>query len=445
MGIKRVTVAKPRLSFLQIINMNAGFFGLQYAFGLQSANMTPIYSYLGAEPSRIPLLWLAGPVTGLLVQPIIGAMSDKTISTWGRRTPYFLIGAVISSLGLLVMPFSSALWMAASVLWILDIGANTTMEPYRAFVSDKLDKAQHNLGYLTQSAFAGMGSTLAFLTPTLLVLSGFSKTATSENNIPVITIITFMIGAAVMLGSVLWTIKTTREIPLTECEREAILKSPRGVTAVLGDLKTALNEMPLPMRQMIPMMFFGWYSIFLFMQYMPLCLAQSIYQDAGTFEEGLVNASLLWSKTGAFYFFVAFVSAFFLVPLANRYGAKKIHRVCLLSGGLGMFCVPFISDPSLLYIPMLGVGVYWASTMGITYVMLAGILPGLKTGIYMGIFNMFIVIPMIIQTLTVPLYYELWLGGSPLNAVHLAGILLVMAAVSVNFIDLRKRNNNEIA
>ena len=443
MGVERVVDSKPKLSILQIINMNVGFFGLQYAFGLQSANMTPIYTYLGAEPSQIPLLWLAGPVTGLLVQPIIGAMSDKTISSWGRRTPYFLIGAIICSVCLLIMPFSSALWVAASVLWILDVGANTTMEPYRAFVSDKLDESQHNLGYLTQSAFAGMGSTLAFLTPTLLVLSGISKTAASDNNIPLTTIMAFIIGAVVMLGSVLWTTKTTREIPLSDSERDAILKLPKGVKAVFGDLKTAIREMPLPMRQMMPMMLFSWYSIFLFLQYMPLCLAQSIYQNAASFESALLDASLLWSKAGAFYFFIAFVGAFSLVPLANQYGAKKIHFACLLSGGLSMFCVPFISNPLLLYIPMLGVGIYWASTMGITYVMLAGILPKVKTGIYMGIFNMFIVIPMIIQTITVPLYYNLWLGGSPLNAIHLAGVLLVLAAASVGFIDLQKRENSE--
>ena len=405
--------------------------------------MTPIYSYLGAEPSQLPLLWLAGPVTGLLVQPIIGAMSDKTTSSWGRRTPYFLIGAVICSFCLLIMPFSSALWMAASVLWILDIGANTTLEPYRAFVSDKLEESQHNLGYLTQSAFAGIGSTLAFLTPTLLVLAGINKAATSENNIPVTTIIAFIVGAAVMLGSILWTVKTTREIPLSDSERNVLIKSPRGIMAVFSDLKAAFAEMPVPMRQMMPMMLFSWYSIFLFLQYMPLCLAETIYQNAASFETALLDASLLWSKTGAFYFFVAFVSAFFLVPLANRYGTKKIHSACLLAGGSGMFCVPFIANPSILYIPMLGVGVYWASTMGITYVMLAGVLPKLKTGIYMGIFNMFIVVPMIIQTLSVPFYYEPWLGGSPLNAIHLSGILLVLAAASVTFIDLGNREKEK--
>ena len=443
MRVKRVVVSKPKLSFLQIINMNVGFFGLQYAFGLQSANMTPIYSYLGAEPSQIPLLWLAGPVTGLVVQPLVGALSDKTVSHWGRRTPYFLIGAIMVSLCLLIMPFSVALWVAASVLWILDVGANTTMEPYRAFVSDKLDESQHNLGYLMQGAFSGLGAFLAFLTPTLLILLGINKSAVGASGIPVTTFLAFVIGAIVMFGSILWTVRTSKEIPLSAEERAKILSSPRGFAVAFVDLKKAISAMPLPMRQMAPMMLFSMYANFVFSQYMPLCLATSIFPDAETFEAGLVDASLLWGKMAAFYFLVAFVSALLLVPLANKLGAKRVHGFCTACGGMGIFLVPVIWDARLLFIPMLGVGLYWASTMGITYVMLASFLPKERTGIYMGIFNMFIVVPMIIQTLTVPLYFDTWLGSSPLNAIHLAGVLLVLAAASVGFIDLRKHEDNE--
>ena len=438
-----MVVAKPKLSFLQIINMNAGFFGLQYAFGLQSANMTPIYSFLGAEPSQIPLLWLAGPVTGLVVQPIVGALSDKTLSHWGRRTPYFLIGAITASLCLLVMPFSVALWMAASVLWILDVGANTTMEPYRAFVSDKLDESQHNLGYLMQSAFSGLGAFLAFLTPTLLILIGINKSAVGSNGIPVTTLLAFVIGAVVMFGSILWTVRTSKEIPLSAEERARILNSPRGFASAFVDLKEAMSAMPRPMQQMAPMMLLSWYANFLFLQYMPLCLATSMFSDADTFEAGLVDASLLWGRMAALYFLVAFVAALLLVPLANRLGTKPVHGFCLACGGIGIFLVPLIADARLLFVPMIGVGLYWASTMGIAYVMLAGFLPREKTGIYMGIFNMFIVVPMIIQALTVPFYFETWLGSSAVNAIHLAGILLVLAAGSVAFIDLQNHEQHE--
>ena len=435
--------AKPRLSIPQIINMNVGFFGLQYAFGLQSANMTPIYSFLGADPSQIPLLWLAGPVTGLVVQPVVGALSDKTVSHWGRRTPYFLVGAIMASVCLLIMPFSVALWMAASVLWILDVGANTTMEPYRAFVSDKLDEAQHNIGYLMQSAFSGLGAFLAFLTPTLLIMFGISKSAVGANGIPVTTFIAFFIGAVVMFGSILWTVRTTREIPLTVEERVRIESSPRGLAAAFVDLKEAISAMPRPMRQMAPMMLLSWYANFVYLQYMPLCLATSVFSGAETFEESLVDASLLWGRMAAFYFLVAFVAAFALVPFANKLGAKRVQGFCTACGGIGIFLVPVISDVRLLFVPMMGVGLYWASTMGITYVMLASFLPKEKTGIYMGIFNMFIVVPMILQTLTVPLYFNAWLGGSPINAIHLAGVLLVLAAASVGFIDLRNREETD--
>ncbi|WP_046684705.1 MFS transporter, partial [Janthinobacterium sp. KBS0711] len=205
------TAHRPHLSFWQIVNMNVGFFGIQFSFGLQQSSMSPIYKYLGADEASLPYLWLAGPMTGLLVQPLIGAMSDRTVTRWGRRTPYFLIGAILCSLGLLAMPFSPTLWMAASLLWILDAANNVTMEPYRAFVSDKLDKKQHSLGFLTQSAFTGLGQTLAYLTPSLLVMLGMNKDAVNGSHIPHIVIAAFLIGAVFSLASVLWTLKTTPE------------------------------------------------------------------------------------------------------------------------------------------------------------------------------------------------------------------------------------------
>ena len=219
---------KPRLTFAQILTMNFGFFGLQFSFGLQQNSMTPIYKFLGAEESKLPLLWLAGPMTGLIIQPIIGALSDKTITKWGRRTPYFMIGAIICSLGLFFMPFSSTLWMAASLLWVLDVGNNVTQEPYRAFVSDKLDKSQHSMGYLTQSAFTGLGQTLAYLAPSIILWLGVSENAKVNGHIPLTIFIAFIIGAIFSISSILVSVLTTKEIPLTEEEKEKIRKIPGG-------------------------------------------------------------------------------------------------------------------------------------------------------------------------------------------------------------------------
>ena len=253
---------RPHLSFGQILNMNLGFFGIQYSFGLQQGNMSPIYRYLGANESSLPLLWLAGPMTGLLVQPIIGAMSDRTLSPRGRRTPYFLVGAVLCSLALLFMPFSPALWVAASLLWILDAGNNVTMEPYRAFVSDRLDESQHSIGFLTQSAFTGLGQTLSYLTPSLLVMLGMSRDATNAHGIPWVTVTAFVIGSVFSIGTIWITVKTTPELPLTPAERERMLAMPRGLGATLREVGEALRDMPTTMKQLGVVYLFQWYAMF---------------------------------------------------------------------------------------------------------------------------------------------------------------------------------------
>jgi len=429
---------KLKLSFWQIINMNFGFFGLQYSFGLQQANMSPIYSYLGAEESKLPYLWLAGPITGLVIQPIIGAMSDKTVTRWGRRTPYFLIGAIFCSICLFAMPYSSSVWMAASILWILDAANNITQEPYRAFVSDKLDEGQHPLGFLTQSAFTGLGQTLSYLTPTLLIFFGVSKVAASTNHIPLTTLIAFIIGSVVSISSILWTLKTTKEIPLSPEEIEEIKASPKGVRAVFTEIWEAIKDMPLVMKQMAPMMLFSWYAMFIYWIYIAKCLSRSVF--SGT-SDSFREADLLSGQIGAFYNFIAFISAFGLAWLAKKYGARYIHAICLSLAGMGLFILPGIKDSSLVFIPMIGMGLSWASMMGNPYVILAGCIPKERTGVYMGVFNMFIVIPMLLQNVTMPLYYESWLGGDPINAIKLAGALLILSAVSVFFITDKTRNN----
>ena len=425
---------RPRLTFAQLLSMNFGFFGIQYSFGLQQSNMSPIYRYLGADEASLPLLWLAGPMTGLLVQPIIGAMSDRTLSPRGRRTPYFLVGAILCSLALLAMPFSPTLWMAASLLWILDAGNNITMEPYRAFVSDRLDSSQHSVGFLTQSAFTGLGQTLSYLTPTLLVMLGMSRDATNARGIPIITVIAFLIGSVVSIGSIWWTVRTTPELPLSAEERARIEALPRGARAALREVATAMREMPTTMKQLAVMKLFQWYAMFCYWQYIVLSLALTVFATRDASSHGFREANLLNGQLGGFYNLVAFVAAFAMVPFARRLGPKVVHAACLTLAGAAMLAIPTITDRALLLLPMLGIGLAWASMMGNPYVMLAGSIPAERVGVYMGIFNMFIVIPMMIQIFTLPLYYDRWLGGNPENVIRLAGALLLCAAVAVLFV-----------
>ena len=424
----------PPLSFRQIVEMNVGFLGLQFSFGLQQSSMSPIYSYLGADEAALPLLSLAGPMTGLLVQPIVGALSDRTASRWGRRTPYFLIGAVLCSLSLLAMPHSSALWMAASLLWILDAANNITMEPYRAYVSDRLPTHQHALGYLTQSAFTGLAQTLSYLAPSILVWAGMNKDVVGGNHIPQITMVAFMIGAVLSLSTIVWSIFRVPELPLPPAQKAAILAQSRSPLATLREIRDAIVEMPRAMRQLAVMKFFQWYGMVCYWQYVVYSIGRSLFDTADPTSTGFRDAVLLNGQIGGFYNAVAFVAAFAMVPFTRRFGAGRMHAFCLTLAGLGMLWLPNIHDRVLLFVPMIGVGLGWASIMGNPYVMLARSIPPERTGVYMGIFNMFIVIPMLIQSVTLPLFYRPLLGGDPRHVLMLAGALLIAAAVATLFV-----------
>lgn len=430
--------SRPHLSFWQIVNMNVGFFGIQFSFGLQQANMSPIYQYLGADESKLPLLWLAGPMTGLLVQPIVGAMSDRTVSRWGRRTPYFLVGAIMCSLGLLFMPFSPTLWFAAGLLWILDAANNVTMEPYRAYVSDRLDTAQHSLGFLTQSAFTGLAQTLAYLAPSILVWLGMNKDAVGGNHIPQVTLSAFVIGALLSFTTVWWSVRKVPELPLSEAEKAEMLARPGGAAATLREILAALKAMPPTMRRLWWMKLFQWYGMMCYWIYIVPSLAKTVFHTADASSTGFRDASLLNGQIGGFYNFVAFLAAFAMVPFVRRLGPKTVHAACLLAAAAGMWAIPNIQDKALLFVPMLGVGLAWASIMGNPYVLLAGSIPPERAGVYMGIFNMFIVIPMLIQMVTLPLYYQSLLGGQPDNVIRLAGSLLACAAIAVLFVPAGK-------
>jgi len=425
---------KPRLSLPRVIEMNIGFFGLQFSFGLQQANMGPIYGYLGADEATMPLLWLAGPMTGLIIQPLVGAMSDRTKSRYGRRTPYFLIGAIICSIALFLMPYSSTLWMAASLLWILDAGNNITMEPYRAYVSDRLVPDQRSVGFLTQSAFTGLAQTLAYLAPSILVFWGIDGNLLDDNGLPVITRIAFVIGAILSISTIVWSVLRVRELPLTAEERQVIEAKPMTPRTTLKEIWDAILDMPPTMRQLALAMLFQWYAMFCYWQYIAFSLSRSLYGTSDAKSEGFREAALTVGQIGGFYNFIAFIGAFAMIPIVKRLGAKWVHSACLVASGVAMLAIPGIDQKAWLFIPMIGIGLGWASMMGNTYVMLANSIPPERTGVYMGIFNMFIVLPMLFQSVTMPFLYGPVLGGDARNVLIFAGLLMIVAAIATIFI-----------
>ena len=425
---------KPRLSLLRIIEMNIGFFGLQFSFGLQQANMGPIYGFLGAEEKTMPLLWLAGPMTGLLVQPIIGALSDRTNSRLGRRTPYFLIGAIICSISLFLMPYSSALWMAASLLWILDAGNNITMEPYRAYVADRLVPDQRSTGFLTQSAFTGLAQTLSYLAPTLLT-AFVAQDVLDANGIPVIVKIAFIIGAILSISTIVWSVWRVPELPMSEEMKADLDAKPMTIAATASEIVSAIREMPRAMRQLSVAMLCQWYAMFAYWQYITFAVGRSLYDTSDPSSAAFREATLTTQQAGALYNFIAFLGALALIPIVRRLGARLVHAICLTASGGAMLMIPGVETTAALFVLMLGIGIGWAGMMGNTYVMLSDVIPAERNGIYMGIFNMFIVIPMLIQTLTMPLFYEPLLGGDPRNVLVLGGVLMIVGAIATMFVD----------
>ncbi len=423
---------KPHLPLWRIAEMNLGFLGLQFSFGLQQGNMGPIYSYLGADEASLPLLQLAGPLTGLLVQPIIGAMSDRTASKWGRRTPYFIVGAIMCSLGLFFMPLSSSILMAVSLLWILDAGNNITMEPYRAYVSDRLNPDQRQFGFLSQSAFTGLAQMLAFLSPSIMInLLGFDVNAVDAHNIPETTKVAFTIGAVLSISTILWSVFRVRELPLTENELAYIKSKPLTVSGTLLEIWDAIVTMPKVMRKLALMSLFQWYGMAAYWGYIIYSIGRSVYGTSEAVSEGFRMAVVTNGEIGGFYNGIAFIAAFAMVPFTKRFGPEIMHAFCLTLGGIGMLFMPHISDKALLFIPAIGVGLAWASIMGNPFVILSGAVPPERTGVYMGIFNMMIVIPMLLIAATLPFYYEPLMGGDPRHVITMAGIMLVIAAVCV--------------
>lgn len=481
---------KTALSFSQIINMNVGFFGIQYSFGLQQNAVNPIYTFLHADADQLPILNLAGPVTGLLIQPIIGAMSDKTWSPrWGRRKPYFMVGAIICSICLFLFPFSSSLWMAAGLLWILDAGNNTAMEPYRAFVVDSLPEEQHSTGFMTQSFFTGLGITLAsvslYFFRDLNLIPG-----KSASGIPYWVYGSFILGAICSIASVWWSMYTTPELPPPPQVMDYIMKDNRhGILQPFVEIWEAIETMPRKMWQLGLVYLFQWYALFCYWQYMPSNIAKNSFGwrplDAAEKEIDKVLSGILKSgettevlaekiknhvaipglqdsqydianfilqngekfEAGAsfnglvagWYNIVTFLSAFALVAMARNIGAKKVHFLCVALAGICLLFIPHITEKYYLFVPITGFGIAWASMMGIPYLLVVDSIPKERYGVYMGIINMMIVIPMIIQTLSFGKIFNL-IGGNtnPSVAITFAGVFLIIAAFAVLLIQEQK-------
>jgi maltose/moltooligosaccharide transporter len=420
-------IGKVKLSFSQILNMNVGFFGIQYSFGLQQSAVNPIYDFLGASPDEIPLLNLAGPMTGLLVQPIIGAMSDRTWSPrWGRRKPFFFIGALICSIALLIYPFSSSLWMAAGLLWILDAGNNTAMEPYRAFIADTLVEEQQPLGFQMQSFFTGFGQTLSNLSLFIFPMIFVGMTG----KLPTWVFASFFLGAVVSIGSIWWSMRGVKEIPPSEEELAKMKADDSGLLGPLKEIFSAIGEMPKVMWQLAMVYVFQWYALFCYWQNSSKSIALSVWNATPSTDPENYERAVSWTGlVNGWYNVVTFLTAFILVGFAKKHGAKAVHTGALILAAAGFLAFPHIESKNLLFFAITGFGIGWASMMGIPYLLVVNSIPKERYGVYMGVINMMIVVPMIIQNLSFGYILKNFLDNDPRQAITFAGVLLLLAAL----------------
>jgi maltose/moltooligosaccharide transporter len=427
---------KPKLSFVQILNMSVGFFGIQFGWDLQRANMGPIYEYLHANADTIPLLFLAAPLTGLLVQPVIGYMSDHTWHPrWGRRRPYFFAGAVISSVALILMPHSSALWMAAGLLWVLDTFGNVSMEPFRAFVADKLSEEQHTKGFVMQSLMIGLGGCIASALPWIMTNWLHVKNTAASGTIPDNVKWSFYIGAFFFLAAVLYTVFTSKEYPPADIpEKEKIKEERKGFGGGLSEIIAAIVHMPRRMRALALVQFFTWPGLFLMWFYYSTAVARNVFGAARETDAVYSAGRDFAGLTLAYYNVVTFLFALILPFIAARLGRKATHSLCLLCGAIGLITVAFVSNKYMLYACMTGVGIAWASILSMPYAMLSGVLPANKIGVYMGIFNFFIVLPEIIASLGFGWIMKHLLHNDRLLAVQMGGVLMVLASLICYFL-----------
>ncbi|WP_258537672.1 MFS transporter [Flagellimonas oceani] len=431
-----IKIKKPKLSFWQIFNMNVGFLGIQYSFGLQQSAINPIFLFLGATEEMLPILNIAGPVTGLIVQPIIGAISDKTWSPrWGRRKPFFLIGAIMGSICLFAFPLSPALWFAVGLLWILDVGNNMAMEPYRAFVGDKLPESQFSIGYQMQSLFVGAGILLANAS-IFIFQDWFGGGQEVEGTVPKWLYYSFFIGSFLSIATILWSVLKTPEIPptddeLTEINKHKALPFAERFKVPFVEIAHAVKQMPRFMWKLSAVYLFQWYALFVYWQFITPLFRVSLGYDTS-------EAAAQAAKMSTTYNIVTAVVALVLVPLTMRFGGKKVYALSLLGTAIALFAIPYIQDPVYVLFPMVLFGIGWAAMMGIPYSMVSKVVPQERRGVYMGILNMMIVIPMGIETLTFGPIFKNLLGGNSVNAMLFAGAFFVIASILAMRLNVKK-------
>jgi maltose/moltooligosaccharide transporter len=434
---------RKKLSFGELWNMSFGFFGIQFGFALQNANVSRIFQTLGAEIDDISYLWIAAPVTGFLVQPIIGYLSDRTWHPyWGRRRPFFFAGAILASLALFLMPNSYVLWMAAILLWLLDASINISMEPFRAFVGDKLPSKQRTTGFAMQTFFIGVGAVIASLLPFIFTnVFDISNTAPA-GQIPNSVKYSFYIGAVVFLAAVMWTVFTTKEFPpedIQKWEEEKLEKS--GILHGFKEIIAGITTMPKTMLQLAVVQFFTWIAFFAMWIYTTSGVAQNAYGTTDSTSKAFQDAGDWVGVMFMVYNGISALAAFLLPLLATKIGRRFTHLVCLIVGGAGLIALFFIQDRELLLIPMVAVGLAWASTLTMPYAMLADALPSNKMGFYMGVFNIFIVIPQIVAALILGFFVRQFFDGQSIYALVVGGISMVLAGILNLIIRERKEES----
>ncbi len=433
-----ISSVKPRLSFWQIWNMSFGFLGIQFGFALQNANVSRIFETLGASKDELPILWLAAPVTGLLVQPIIGYYSDRTWhKKWGRRRPFFAIGAILATIALFLMPNSTALWMAVVMLWLMDASINISMEPFRAFVGDMLPDEQRTSGFAMQSFFIGLGAIIASALPWIFTnWFGISNIA-PDGGIPDSVKWSFYLGGIAYFSAVMWTVFKTEEYPPDDLEKLKEENASKGIFGGLAESFMGIFEMPRTMVQLAFVQFFSWFALFAMWIYTTSAVTSHIYDTSDT-TSALYNEGADWvGICFAIYNGIAALVAFLLPVVAKKVSRRITHLLALFCGGGGLISIYFISDPNLLLISMIGVGIAWASILSMPYAMLSSILPANKMGYYMGVFNFFIVIPQIVAAGILGFMLKTFFGNISIYALIIGGVSMVIAGLLCLIVDDR--------
>ncbi len=423
-----ISSVKPRLSFWQIWNMSFGFLGIQFGFALQNANVSRIFETLGASKDELPILWLAAPVTGLLVQPIIGYYSDRTWhAKWGRRRPFFAIGAILATMALFGMPNSTVLWMAVIMLWLMDASINISMEPFRAFVGDMLPNEQRTSGFAMQSFFIGLGAIIASALPYIMTNWLGISNISDEGGIPDSVKWSFYIGGIAYFTAVMWTVFKTEEYPPDDIEKLREENASKGVFTGLKESFMGIFKMPKTMVQLAFVQFFSWFALFAMWIYTTSAVTSHIYETSDA-SSALYNEGADWvGICFAIYNGVAALVAFLLPVIAKKLTRRITHLLALFCGGIGLLSIFFISDPNLILVSMIGVGIAWASILSMPYAMLSSILPSNKMGYYMGVFNFFIVIPQIVAAGILGFMLKNFFGNVSIYALVIGGISLILA------------------